>query len=107
MPPRRTSADGADSTLGLSALTSATSTVDADGVALAAIQGLNEKVEARSRKLEAENAELKKALAALKQMVDMPSPGNNPETIWDQFHAANHSNPLPIVILRQLDSTEK
>jgi Chaperone of endosialidase len=46
-------------------------TVDADGVALAAIQGLNEKVEARSRKLEAENAELKKALAALKQMVDM------------------------------------
>ncbi|MCL4789493.1 MAG: tail fiber domain-containing protein [Verrucomicrobia bacterium] len=51
-------------------------TVDADGVALAAIQGLNEKVEVRSqnaesqiRKLAAENADLKAELAELKQLV--------------------------------------
>ena len=51
-------------------------TVDADGVALAAIQGLNEKVEAgsqksevRIQKLEAENAELKQRLAALEKIV--------------------------------------
>jgi uncharacterized protein YceH (UPF0502 family) len=44
-------------------------TVDEGGVALAAIQGLNEKLEARSEKLEAENAELKQAVAELKQMV--------------------------------------
>jgi trimeric autotransporter adhesin len=52
------------------------SMVDADGVALAAIQGLNEKVEVRSqnaegsiRKLEAENAELKQSVDELKAMV--------------------------------------
>jgi hypothetical protein len=52
-------------------------TVDADGVALAAIQGLNQKVEARSQrsedriqKLETENADLKKELANLKGMVE-------------------------------------
>ena len=59
------------------------SMVDADGVALAAIQGLNQKVEVRSseledrsRKLEAENAELKqkndsleKRLEALEQII--------------------------------------
>ena len=59
-------------------------TVDADGVALAAIQGLNQKVEAktrelgarseeleaRSRKLEAENAELKAELKQIKQLLD-------------------------------------
>jgi hypothetical protein len=37
-------------------------TVDADGVALAAIQGLNQK-------MEKENAELKQELAELKQLV--------------------------------------
>jgi len=51
-------------------------TVDEGGVALAAIQGLNQKVEdrsqeleARSRKLEAENAELKQRLEALERIV--------------------------------------
>jgi len=51
-------------------------TVDADGVALAAIQGLNEKVEvsgqrskARIQKLEAENSELKQRLADLERAV--------------------------------------
>jgi hypothetical protein len=53
------------------------STLEFDGVELAAIQGLNEKVEARShnaevsiRKLEAENAELKQSVAELKAMVN-------------------------------------
>jgi len=45
-------------------------TVDADGVALAAIQGLNQKVEKRSAKLEAENAALKEEVAELKRLVD-------------------------------------
>jgi hypothetical protein len=59
-------------------------TVDADGVALVAIQGLNQKVEAktrelgarseeleaRSRKLEAENAALKAELKQIKQLLD-------------------------------------
>ena len=52
-------------------------TIDADGVALAAIQGLNEKVEIRSQKsegriqkLETENADLKMELANLKRMVE-------------------------------------
>jgi hypothetical protein len=51
-------------------------TVDADGVALAAIQGLNQKVEDggqksedRMRKLETENAELKESMNELKQLV--------------------------------------
>jgi hypothetical protein len=44
-------------------------TVDADGVALAAIQGLNQKLEERSRKLEEENAALRSELAELKQLV--------------------------------------
>ncbi len=51
-------------------------TVDADGVALAAIQGLNQKVEVRSRKaedrigqLESENAELKETVNELKMLV--------------------------------------
>ena len=43
--------------------------VDEGGVALAAIQGLNEKLEARSQKLEVENAALKQSLAELKQLV--------------------------------------
>jgi len=52
------------------------SVVDEGGVALAAIQGLNEKVEVRSQKseeriqkLETENAELKQRLAALEKMI--------------------------------------
>jgi hypothetical protein len=52
-------------------------TVDADGVALAAIQGLNQKVEERSQdagvrmqKLEAENRELKQRLGALERLVN-------------------------------------
>jgi len=44
-------------------------TLEFDGVELAAIQGLNEKIEARSQKLEAENAELKAQLAELKTLV--------------------------------------
>ena len=51
-------------------------TVDADGVALAAIQGLNRKVEARGQrsevriqKLEAENADLRKELQEIKQVL--------------------------------------
>jgi hypothetical protein len=50
--------------------------VDADGVALAAIQGLNQKTEDRSQKseariqkLEAENAELKAAITELRQEI--------------------------------------
>ncbi len=51
-------------------------TVDEGGVALAAIQGLNQKLEAknqelesRSRRLESDNVELKQRLAALEQIV--------------------------------------
>lgn len=44
--------------------------VDEGGVALAAIQGLNEKLEARSQKLEAENAELKRQNEAMEQKLD-------------------------------------
>ncbi len=44
-------------------------TVDESGVALAAIQGLNEKLEARSKQVEAENTELKERLAALEALV--------------------------------------
>ena len=45
------------------------SMVDADGVALAAIQGLNEKLEVRSQKLEAENVELKARLEKLERLL--------------------------------------
>ena len=44
--------------------------IDPDGVALAAIQGLNEKVETRSQKLEAENAELKSRLEKLERLMN-------------------------------------
>jgi hypothetical protein len=54
-------------------------TVDEGGVALAAIQGLNEKVEHRTQKsedriqkLEAENAELKQRLNALEKIISQP-----------------------------------
>ena len=44
-------------------------TLEFDGVELAAIQGLNEKLEARSQKLEAENADLKTRLEKLEQLM--------------------------------------
>jgi hypothetical protein len=57
-------------------------TTDEGGVALAAIQGLNEKVEAESqrseesiRKLEAENAGLKARLEKLEQLLTAPTGG--------------------------------
>jgi hypothetical protein len=43
--------------------------IDPDGVALAAIQGLNLKMEERSKKLEAENAQLKERLERLEQLL--------------------------------------
>lgn len=46
------------------------SVVDASGVALAAIQGLNEKVEDRVHQLEIENAELRQRLEKLEQLLD-------------------------------------
>jgi hypothetical protein len=45
------------------------SVVDEGGVALAAIQGLNQKLEARSQELEAENADLKARLEKLEQLM--------------------------------------
>lgn len=45
------------------------SMVDADGVALAAIQGLNQKVNSEVATLRAENAELKRELDELKKMI--------------------------------------
>jgi hypothetical protein len=57
-------------------------TVDADGVALAAIQGLNQKVEVRSQrsedsiqKLQAENAELKQRLEKLERLMNRQNGG--------------------------------
>jgi hypothetical protein len=44
--------------------------VDEEGVALAAIQGLNEKLEDRSKKLETENAELKARLGELEKLLN-------------------------------------
>jgi hypothetical protein len=45
------------------------STLEFDGVELAAIQGLNQKLEARSRELETENADLRARLEKLEQLV--------------------------------------
>jgi hypothetical protein len=60
----------------------AIATVDADGVALAAIQGLNEKIEVRSQnaegsiqELRAQNAELKTRLATLERLVNSLTQG--------------------------------
>ena len=50
---------------GLGEISTAIATVDADGVALAAIQGLNRKLEEQR----AENADLKERLAQLEQLV--------------------------------------
>ena len=44
-------------------------TVDADGVALAAIQGLNQKLEAQNRALETENASVRVRLERLEQWI--------------------------------------
>lgn len=44
-------------------------TVDEDGVALAAIQGLNQKLEAELNRRDAENAELKRQLDQLQTLV--------------------------------------
>jgi trimeric autotransporter adhesin len=52
-------------------------TVDADGVALAAIQGLNQKLTAELTRRDAENAEMKQELAELKRMlVRLSAKGN-------------------------------
>jgi len=63
-------------TFGLGTDDKSIGTVDADGVALAAIQGLNQKLEERCQKadsrvenLEAENAELKRQLGEIKELV--------------------------------------
>jgi cell shape-determining protein MreC len=45
------------------------STLEFDGVALAAIQGLNQKVEAETAALRAENTALKRELAELTKLV--------------------------------------
>jgi Chaperone of endosialidase len=45
------------------------SMVDADGVALAAIQGLNQKMDSENATLRAENAELKQRLEKLEQLI--------------------------------------
>jgi hypothetical protein len=52
-------------------------TVDADGVALAAIQGLNQKLTEELKQKAAEIAELKARLAALEQIVLKHSTGRN------------------------------
>jgi len=55
------------------------STVDADGVALAAIQGLNQKLEKKLKAHETEIAELKRALEKIQQLVDnLPSTQHRP-----------------------------
>jgi uncharacterized protein YPO0396 len=50
-------------------------TVDADGVALAAIQGLNQKVDSENATLRAENAELKQRLERLEQLMNRENGG--------------------------------
>jgi hypothetical protein len=45
-------------------------TVDADGVALAAIQGLNQKLEAQARQKDVEIGELKQTVAELKELLN-------------------------------------
>jgi len=65
---------------GLGAIPTAIATVDADGVALAAIQGLNNKVEtgiADIQKLQEENSELKQRIERLEQLLLLRT-GNTP-----------------------------
>ena len=52
------------------------SSVDAQGIALAAIQGLNQKMEKKLMARDAEISELKKSLAELKQLFDKRRVGN-------------------------------
>jgi hypothetical protein len=52
-------------------------TVDPDGVALAAIQGLNQKVETENTALRSENAELKKRLEKLEQLMEANNAGKS------------------------------
>ena len=54
---------------GLGDSETAISTVDADGVALAAIQDLNQKVDSENAGLRSENAELKRELSQIKQLL--------------------------------------
>jgi trimeric autotransporter adhesin len=54
---------------GLGAHETAIATVDADGVALAAIQGLNQKLEEQLARKDAEIQKLKTSLAELKELV--------------------------------------
>ena len=61
------------SAFGLGAVPTAISTVDADGVALAAIQGLNQKLEQK----ETEITELKARLTSLEKLVDLLSTKGN------------------------------
>ena len=49
------------------------STVDADGVALAAIQGLNQKLQEELKKRDADNAELKARLEVMERRIAQPS----------------------------------
>ena len=55
---------------GLGAISTAIATVDADGVALAAIQGLNQKLEAKNATLEKEVADLKAMVKVLAEKVN-------------------------------------
>jgi len=55
---------------GLGAIPTAIATVDADGVALAAIQGLNQKLEAKNATLEKEVADLKAMVKVLAEKVN-------------------------------------
>lgn len=54
---------------GLGEIPTAIATVDADGVALAAIQGLNQKLEAELKQRDSEIAELRQAITELQQVV--------------------------------------
>lgn len=55
---------------GLGGIATAIATVDADGVALAAIQGLNQKLEERLKSKEAEIQQLRQRLTALEQLIN-------------------------------------
>ena len=52
-------------------------TVDADGVALAAIQGLNQKVDEQLKQKDAEIQALKQAVAGLKQLLGKLTTNHN------------------------------